>query len=366
MKKRHFYWIDWLRFLAALMVVVCHARGFNWVEWGKLSAKDHTKAIQAFFLTTRPAREWVIVFFVLSGFLVGGKVIEQSLKKTFDPLSFAIDRITRIWLPLIPALLLTAIIECYLGFPIKWLDMLGNLAALQGVTCDIFDYNMPLWSLSYEVWFYVLAGCVAMIVTKTSEGLLPFVGVAVSFTIFTRLDINYLNCWLLGALSYFLVSRQKVMVLAFFGLFLALIGTVSSQFQSDSNSFVKGHFWFLGLLPSKNMASLILSCGIGLIVADICHRKPHSLLSIKVEELGTRLASFSYTLYLTHYPLLNLWESFIPKRSPQFDVASFLIFGSKVLSCLAFGWLIYLPFEARTVAVKSWLKHRYRNDLVKQ
>ncbi len=365
MKKRHFYWLDWLRFIAALMVVVCHARGYNWVDWGTLDARDHTKAIQLFFAATRMGLEWVNVFFVLSGFLVGGKIIQQSLEKTFDPLSYAIDRVTRIWLPLIPALVLTALIEYFIGFPISWREMLGNVAALQGVTCDVFAHNAPLWSLSYEVWFYVLGGCVAMIVARSGKGLWPFMGIAISFAVFTRLSPVFLSCWLLGAFSYFLVGRQKARGLGFLGLVLTLIGAVSSQFQADSVSVVKGALWFWDWLPSRDMASLILSGGIALITADICRREPHSRFIIGVESLGTRLAAFSYTLYLTHYPLLDLWEHFIPERSPRFDAASFLIFSAKVLSCLGVGWLMYLPFEARTAAVKSWLRRRTMPSPVK-
>jgi peptidoglycan/LPS O-acetylase OafA/YrhL len=32
--KKHFYWLDWMRFIAAFMVVICHSRGYNWVEGG--------------------------------------------------------------------------------------------------------------------------------------------------------------------------------------------------------------------------------------------------------------------------------------------------------------------------------------------
>ena len=357
-KKKHFYWIDWVRFVAALMVVVCHSRGYNWVAWGNLNPKDQSTASEVFLAVTRPAVEWVVVFFVLSGFLIGGRLIEQSLKKTFDPWSFAIDRLIRIWLPLIPALVLTAIIEYYCGVPIRWVEMLGNVAGLQGVICDNFANNVPLWSLSYEIWFYVLGGCVALIVAKPGKSFLPFIGTAVCFVIFTRLSATLLNCWLLGAVSSFLIARQKGIVSGSLGLFLVLLGVASCQFQASSVSIEERSLHFLKWLPPTNMALLILSCGLGLVIADICLRQPHSVLTIQVERLGTHLAAFSYTMYLTHYPLLNLWNHFIPERSLRFDVASCLIFVSKLLSCLLAGWLIYLPFEAQTSKVKSWFRRQ--------
>jgi peptidoglycan/LPS O-acetylase OafA/YrhL len=117
--KRHLYWLDWLRFTAALMVVACHARGGNWVEWGRLDDACQTNFNYVFFAATRAGFEWVIVFFVLSGFLVGGKVLERVGNSTFDVLAYAVDRTSRIWMPLIPALLLTAGIGGYLGHPIS-------------------------------------------------------------------------------------------------------------------------------------------------------------------------------------------------------------------------------------------------------
>ena len=94
--KKHFYWLDWMRFIAAFMVVVCHSRGYNWVDWGSLPRVDHTALIRWFFAVTRAGLEWVVVFFVLSGFLVGGGVIRRSLDRTFDVRLFAIDNIANL------------------------------------------------------------------------------------------------------------------------------------------------------------------------------------------------------------------------------------------------------------------------------
>ena len=73
--RGHLYWLDWLRFTAALMVVAIHSRGGTWVEWGRLTEASQTKLVAIFFAITRTGSESVLVFFVLSGFLVGGKVI---------------------------------------------------------------------------------------------------------------------------------------------------------------------------------------------------------------------------------------------------------------------------------------------------
>ena len=90
---KHFYWLDWLRFGAALAVVLCHARPNNWAVWADLDGHYKNWLTGAFFGLMRPGVEAVVVFFVLSGFLVGGKVLDRMMKGTFDIRAYAVDRV---------------------------------------------------------------------------------------------------------------------------------------------------------------------------------------------------------------------------------------------------------------------------------
>src|SRR5690348_12598197 len=80
----HLFWLDWLRFGAAFVVVMCHARGSNWVSWGKLAQSHQTRLSAVCFAVTRPGLEAVVVFFALSGFLVGGRLIERWRDSRLD------------------------------------------------------------------------------------------------------------------------------------------------------------------------------------------------------------------------------------------------------------------------------------------
>jgi peptidoglycan/LPS O-acetylase OafA/YrhL len=179
----------------------------------------------------------------------------------------------------------------------------------------------------------------------------------IGYVVFTRLSPNFLNCWLLGVFSYFLVYEGKRSGILILALALAFLGAAISQFQSETLSVSRNAL--ISLLPSRHIATLIESTGIGLLIASICRIQPTSKLMITVEKAGTSLAAFSYTLYLTHYPILNLWEHFVPERSPSFTAVSFAIFTAKICSCLLVGWLLYLPFEAKTPAVRAWLRSRW-------
>src|SRR5690349_10958843 len=104
-KKINFNILESLRGLAALYVCIGHCRAVLWIggtEYVKqnpsLSAIDY--AILAINMTTRLSSEFVIVFFVLSGFSIA-----HSLRNSKAPLPFYKRRFIRLYPPYIAALL---------------------------------------------------------------------------------------------------------------------------------------------------------------------------------------------------------------------------------------------------------------------
>jgi peptidoglycan/LPS O-acetylase OafA/YrhL len=354
----HLYWLDWLRFVAALMVVAIHARGGIWVAWGRLDETSQTKLVAFFFALTRAGTAWVLVFFVLSGFLVGGKMIERLGNGTFNFREYAIDRFSRIWVPLVPALIWSALVAYWVGKPLSWLGLGGNMLGLQGVLCFSFAANNPLWSLAYEIWFYFLAGCMAVWVTTGDRGRLwAGLGLALGFAVFTKLDTVFLFAWLLGAATYWLCKRPPLPWLAASGVALMAAGYLCSQLRSatvsvDTSSWVR-------YAPTAEASTLILGLGMALLLPFLTQLKPKSNFGESVNSLGGKLAAFSYTLYLTHYPALYVWEHFLPDRHGAIDVASIVWYLLRIVSCVAFGWLCYLPFEKQTGRLRQWLRKNW-------
>lgn len=66
-QEKHFYWIDWLRFLSAMMVLLVHLRASSFVEYGSLPDNQKNLVFASFYAVTRLGSEAVIVFFVLKG-----------------------------------------------------------------------------------------------------------------------------------------------------------------------------------------------------------------------------------------------------------------------------------------------------------
>ena len=79
------------------------------------------------------------------------------------------------------------------GFCIDWKAWLGNLFSLQGIcTYSIIE---PLWSLSYEVWFYILMGIISLFFVRQKMVFYKIFAIPlllICFLVFTKLSPHYL------------------------------------------------------------------------------------------------------------------------------------------------------------------------------
>lgn len=356
----HYAWLDWIRFLASFLVVIAHTRYSHFAPYAQLEVPGKGPVMDALFLLPAFANEAVMIFFVLSGYLVGGRCIERLLLGTFDAKSYALDRVTRIWIPLIPAVVLTWIAELICGDPPAIRNGLENLLALQEFVAKPMTHNAPLWTLSYEIWFYVLAFGVGLVITgkkpavKTFAMLLTCVGMAT----FIRLNSLNLFIWMMGALAYLVPGRKGAWWQLAIGLGAIFGGTVLSALATELSTFAPGTLPFP--VPPRKPSLALLGMGFALSLPVIVASFPVSGLWSRVERLGTRLAAFSYSLYLTHWPLLYLWSHFEGnQKHERVDLGSIAIYGVKVVVCIAFSWLFYLAFEKHTPQVRRWLSRKF-------
>ena len=172
--------LDAFRWLSALAVLAGHLRALMFVDYSSL---DRRSAIETlFYFSTSLGHQAVVVFFVLSGFLVGGSGLGDFLLDKFSISRYAVNRISRLYPVLIAGLLLTitadtvgltyfAGSELYFvrrsyhlnllhafnpEVSLGWTVLLGNLAMCQTILTTTFGTDGPLWSLANEFWYYVL------------------------------------------------------------------------------------------------------------------------------------------------------------------------------------------------------------------
>lgn len=140
----------------------------------------------------------VLVFFVLSGFVISFSTSARG--KTLEFWPYFVRRFRRIYPIFCAALMLgyaMACVEAGAWVPLRGRDLIGNLLMLQdgakaGTWFSPYWENSPLWSLSYE-WFFYMGFFVVSKVLATSEWLQKYAVLAFG---------------LLGALAYRLVPNQ--------------------------------------------------------------------------------------------------------------------------------------------------------------
>lgn len=351
----HYYWLDLIRFLAAFVVMACHSRGSFFVDYSSLPDNEQNIFVFAFFFLTRLGNEAVMIFFVLSGLLVGGRGLKRIASGQFKPTSYAIDRAVRILLPLIGALLLYIPIVYFNGGAINIITYIGCLFSLQGILTGI-PFSV-LWSLSYEVWFYIMLcgfGIVfsARININSWKYLIGVILVVTSMLVFVKLSVYYLFVWILGALAYYRLPRTNNLAMWFFGVMTAIIcvllqlGSGSMYLPSEMSS---------GII-FRSVLSIFFALCFSIFIQQVIQKPPKTYFLKKINVLGTKLAAFSYTLYLTHVPVIRLLEGLGVPKSPSVNFTSICLYclwiGFEML--VAYG--VYWVFERNTQTVKKYIK----------
>ena len=94
--------LNYARFIAAFLVVLGHVRAALYPPFADYPF--HTPFSKAFYFFTGFGHEAVMVFFVISGFLVGGRVLDAYQRGSFRWGRYILDRGSRIYIVFLPAL----------------------------------------------------------------------------------------------------------------------------------------------------------------------------------------------------------------------------------------------------------------------
>lgn len=347
--------------MAAFIVVLAHARHLVFTKYSELEASSQGPLTAIFYVITKLGNEAVLVFFVLSGFLVGGKGIERLKQNRFDIKQYSIDRFTRIIVPLVPAICLTAAMDYYLFGVVNGLHVAGNLFSLQGVFVPQLEGNEALWTLSYEVWFYIILVGIGFLSLHRVLGVLVLL---VCAAIFMELQPHYLICWMLGIAAYLWRPKKLSVYSMICSLILLLYGLIGRQMGRGTEFIEANMVQFY--LPSQEISRVIFSCGVALIIQQLILINPNRKL-VKLESLGTILATFSYTLYLTHFPVIRYfqYEKNVTGIS-IINVESIFQFVLVISATIITSLVMYLLFERNTDKVRKWMKTKILKQTIEK
>jgi peptidoglycan/LPS O-acetylase OafA/YrhL len=297
--------LDVLRIMAALVVVVFHASG----QWTTAFPAAHAALGKA-------SHAAVVVFFVISGYVIAFTTATNNR----GPRQYAVARLSRLYSIMGPALVLTAMVEAvvthtnaelttryvreYSGVRYLLTAVFGNESGFVSAAPPL---NSPLWSLSYEFWYYVLFG-IWFYYGFHRQALLWLVVAAI---IAGPKILLLLPVWLFGVGVYrwpkpaFPAGLAWALVVGLLGLAGAAVVYVPAwpAAVGDKPLFMAGQFatdWVVGLL----VALAVWSLPAGRAVAGQRWVKP----------LRT-IADLSFPLYALHFPLLVLWRALFGERA---------------------------------------------------
>lgn len=250
--------------------------------------------------------EAVMLFFVVSGFVVMFSVQRTGISSYG---AYFRKRFTRIYPLFLLSLLVAQILTWAQG--VDWRALLGNIAMLQdyaqgrpGTIVPTYR-NSPLWSLSYEWWFYQLFWPIYRFVPRNRQlQLVTAVGIAATWCYFVvkfqpLLFIALFPTWWWGAeLSRDLLDGeirwQRILV-------AASISTASFGATIIATLAMQGHVSLVDDPTFEFRQSLDVLAYLGIAALFGWARTMGSLNRVSVFR---RLAPISYGIYALHYPLV--------------------------------------------------------------
>ena len=297
-----------------------------------------------YYILFKFAQEAVMLFFLLSGFVIYISFIKNP---NISFKSYFIKRFRRIYFPVFCTYLISGLIYFKLNntLDISLKQIIGNLLMLQdfsiakpGVWIEPIFNNGPLWSLSYEWWFYML--------------FFPIVKLFPKIKIFSVLIFSSAS-WIL----YLLIPNQVFLIFSYFiiwwsGLEAAKVFINKKQLNFKNTWHINLSLFLISLLVSvpifslqteemrvgffplltfRHFFSVFIIFNVGLIWYKF------KLFGFNKLNFISHLAPISYAIYLIHRPIYSL------TLSPYFIIDTI----SKFILIILLSYIIEVILQPR-------------------
>jgi peptidoglycan/LPS O-acetylase OafA/YrhL len=356
--------LDTIRWISAFMVAGGHM-------WAAVAAHQPGLMSKALWILADTPHCWVIIFFSLSGYLVGGGALVRAERFNFK--LYALARVTRIYIVLIPALLLTAGLDGLAHqlaphspvYANVWgnglfgstppfarygpREIIASLLSLENFIGPPIGSDGPLWSLGFEWAFYL--GLPPLLLAADAIGrriagrlwIARAAAVIVSVAILTLLHMPYVALlwlvWLAGAGAHAIALTGR------WPRALSGLGAGACALGFGLASSLDYHF---------------CDALIGFGAAAFLSRFPPGERGLNAR-FDSALAGASYSLYVTHLPvtafvcMLLVQAGVLTPAGLPLGSTLALVIGCLVLTASGTCVIFYLLFERRTDALRRLL-----------
>lgn len=362
--------MDVVRACAAALVLCDHWRNAFFLDYGQ--ATDHLGPLTVLYLVTSAGHMAVVIFFVLSGYLISGSVFRSLARGSWSWRSYLLHRVVRLWIVLLPGLLLcalwdgvglhlrsttaTAMYHGDFGNHLLSFDVhqshtlaafLGNLFFLQSILVPTFGSDGPLWSLANEFFYYMLfpLGLFALRGESSWVRKLLYLGLFAGLSTFAGIHILLLfPAWLLGTLLASMPPRPVGRTVRYtVAAIYVPLGFALTKYRGMSGMVID----YLFAIATFLLLFVLLGTR-----GEISDR---SLTS----RFWRTFARFSYTLYVVHLPFLILISAVLLHGGRWKPDAAHLAMGTALLLlAVAYAYVVGWLTEFRTDKVRRWIERQ--------
>jgi peptidoglycan/LPS O-acetylase OafA/YrhL len=366
--------IEASRWLGALVVLAVHTSNL-FINNADIMSAPHAPLAYVwwFYATFELGHQAVLAFFVMSGYLVGGAVLAHLRKNQNFLREYFIHRVSRIYLVVGPAVVLTLVLDSLGGWLFAssgvydWPLFKGHFSALlfltsflnlQGIGFDYFGTNGPLWSLACEFWYYVTFPLLLLPFARNYPLALRLLGFALGAALLAAIStppswfkFGYI-LWAGGAFATLIprpIISSRWAALLLYAAVVVIIRLV-----------VRGHL--VEEHPWAADAADLLGSALFIIVLLAFRYGPSEGFSLLRFKFHKTLADFSFSLYSIHMPILifaraavggtlgNDWATQL--ATPQNYAVAFSVMGVAIVA----GYFFSRVTEAKTGAARRKLR----------
>ncbi len=354
----HFDFLDGVRGLSAFYVLLTHA--YNLLFYAGIG--DEGPWAHRLMIGLKPlafGRYAVDMFIVLSGYCLMLPVVRIGglLRGGFN--GYLKRRAIRILPPYYAAFALSLLVLCLRR---AWLrqttgedagpgDLLSHLLLIHNLFNRwAHSINSPLWSVASEWQIYFFFPLVLLPVWKrwniTTTVVIAFLlGYSLQLLVPGGLDSAapwYIGLFAMG-MAAAVVTVTPLSLPVPWGKCCGILAALLAVSGSLTHSWFRDHAWFVDPIFGLAAVSLILS-GVEALPRDRADSPPFVLRVLRAKWI-VALGAFSYSLYLIHYPFIDLSGSLFQHFavSPNLQIA--LTFGVCVPAITGLAYLFHLGFE---------------------
>jgi peptidoglycan/LPS O-acetylase OafA/YrhL len=360
MNKRHYPYLDGMRGLAALYVALHHAFLQSWPSAGLMASLHASPAFRPLFFLSY-GHYAVTVFIAISGFSLALAPVRKSSGNPGDTQNFFFRRARRILPPYYAAIILASLLALathypdltlyYASLPITKADLVTHFLLIHNLSAQHYTKIAgPFWSIAVECQIYLFFPVILVVLRRWGRAWSLALCVVLSGISLYFSGVSH------GILSH---STPPGIYFAVFG-----IGVYFADFVKTPRN------WFGSVALAAGLATIgilffhLENGRVGKIATDVmlgmaagtfmayCLSKPEAKANVFLSHpVLALLGTFSYSLYLIHFPLLQIfWEQVIFPLHVSRGLGFFLVATVGMLTVLVasygFYWLFERPFTS--------------------